>query len=226
MATESLQTIGKWALVLLFLGITIYIFYMVLFPRVGGSFWENIKIPIKFGQDKLKPGYNEIPKRIIESIDNISGEINSNTNFDKETNLNRKVKINSLGDYKLAIIKESDTKASFVVYRENKMYADEEIDYVPCVVNAHIAFHAGWIKIGNVYLSQKIHPANKITFVDKNHFTLDDEERNYEFYGLVKIKSEGSETKTGDGESKENICFIRLNNDGYENDKGKNMVIK
>jgi len=219
MATESLQTIGKWALVLLFLGITIYLFYMVLFPRVGDSFWANIKIPIKFGQDKLKPGYNEIPKRITESIDNISGEINSDTNFDKETNLNRKVKINLLKGYNLSLIKESDTKSSFVVYFKDKVYSDEEIDYVPCIVNAYRNRLSFKPKDWKVTLSQKMHPANKITFVNNKQFTFNKEKRAYEFYGLVKIKSEGSEKKTGDGESKEKICFIRLNNDGYEKDK-------
>ena len=218
MTTESLQTIGKWALALFFLGITLYIFYMVLFPKVGGSLWENIKIPINFGQEKLEPGYHDIPPKIVENIDRISSEINSDTHFDEKTNINKKLKLNPLGNYKLAILKESDSSAGFEVYFEEQIYTDEEIDYVPCIVNAHQKLFAG-INYGKVTLSQKMHYANKITFVDNKHFTYNNEERPYEFYGLVKIKSEGSEKKTGDGEGKENICFVRLNNDGYEKDK-------
>ena len=221
MPTEALQTIGKWALALFFLGITIYIFYMVLFPKAGDSLWENIKSPIKFGQEKLEPGYHDIPPKIVENIERISNEISNDTNFDKETNINKKLKLNSLGEYRLAILKESDGKASFRVYFKDQIYPyDEEIDYVPCVVNAHQNLFAG-INYGKVTLSQKIQPADKITFVNNKHFTFDNEERSYEFYGLVKIKNEEMNDKTEGKERKENICFVRLNNDGYEKDKDK-----
>jgi len=211
MATEALHTIGKWALALFFLGITIYIFYMVLFPKAGDSLWENIKLPIKFGQEKLEPGYHDIPPRIVENIEMISNEINNAENFDKKTNINNKLELKPLGNYRLAIIKESDGKAGFRVHFENQISPyDKEIDYVLCVVNAYrnrLSF-TPW----KVTLSKTIHPADKITFVDNKHFTFNNEERDYEFYGLVKIE---------DKERNENICFVRLNNDGYEKDEGK-----